>query len=45
MFLFGTNESPLGVTCVTPGGSLLSALYLENVISVGKVSPLPAAGG
>lgn len=22
MFLFGTNESPLGDTCVTPGGSL-----------------------
>lgn len=34
MFLFGTNISPLGDTCVTSGGSLQSALYLGNVISV-----------
>lgn len=34
MFLFRTNTSPLGATCVTSGGSLQSALYLGNVISV-----------
>lgn len=46
MFLFRTNTSPLGATCVTFGGSLQSALYLEMLfLSVGKVSPLPAAVG
>lgn len=34
MFLFRTNTSPLSATCVTSGGSLQSALYLGNVMSV-----------
>lgn len=34
MFLSRTNTSPLVATCVTSGGSLQSALYLGNVISV-----------
>lgn len=45
MFPFRTNTSPLSATCVTSGGSLQSVLYLGNVLSVGKVSPLPAAVG